>query len=153
MSIDLQSHLRSKYMNGDDLEPRKQYQFTIAEVYEHTFQRDNSKSVCLSFDEHTQHLVMNKTRLFAMVEMFGDDTNLWVGQRITLQRVPSGYQNKPTIQILPAQQRTPTMNSQPTVNGQRPPAQSAQYSRGDHAASQQPPDWATEPPQESDIPF
>ena len=86
---------------------------TIARAYEHRFEQSNETKPALDFSDFDQSLALNKTQVVALIEAFGPDVRLWIGQTVSLLAVPSNYQGKPTILITTAESApSPTFNGQ-----------------------------------------
>lgn len=136
--FDPTKYTKSRWLKGADL-PKRLVPVTIAKVYEHHFEATGETKPVIDLEEIEQSMPLNKTQVVTLIELFGTDIRLWVGQRIQLQAIPSNYAGKPTILI-----------SQ--VNEPEPPGKVPGYSREDAARDmtrrQQPaaPDWATAAP-------
>ena len=83
----ISSFLRAQDVKGEML-------VTIADVQEETVGRDENaetKPVCY-FEELEQGVVLNKTTLAQLVEIFGgDETDDWLGNTVTLFHDPDVY--------------------------------------------------------------
>lgn len=156
-TFDPTKYTKSRWIKGADLQPGRPTMVTINAAFEQNFEQQNETKPALSFDEIDQSLILNKTQVKTMLDLFGNDPRAWVGQRINLLQVPSNYQGKPTILITSAESAPPTGNGQPPR--QPSPAGNAAMSREDVAARQQqqppqaPDHWPTEPPAEEVMPF
>lgn len=62
-----------------------------------------TESWVLTFKEHEEGLAMNKTNLKMMVDLFGDDTDDWIGQKLKLIVIlannPQTGKETPTIRV------------------------------------------------------
>jgi hypothetical protein len=94
--------VKSKFLKGAELDKRKPTRATIQDVDQQEFPEQGTKLV-LKFLEIDQELILNKTQVNAMIELFGPQTGTWRGQRLNLLQVASSYQGKPTILITPAE--------------------------------------------------
>ena len=142
--FDVEKYTKSRWLKGLDLPKGRAVVVTIAKVYEHHFETTDETKPIADFEEVDQSLPLNKTQITVLIDMFGKDVRLWVGQRISLQAIPSSYgPSKPTILIAEAPAEAPG----------KVPGYSREDAQRDVArrAQQQPPDWATEPP--PDNPF
>ena len=119
--------VQGQYMNTDSGKPGEPFQVTIKSCHEQEFERDNTSNLVLSFHEHEQQLVLNKTRARTMISLFGPQTGAWLNQRIELSWVPSSIKGRCTIGIrrvaaAPAAQPTngQPQNGQPVKQAQPP---------------------------------
>jgi hypothetical protein len=113
MNFDMSKYTRSKWLKGSDLPLGRATPATIKRVYENTFEQTGETKPVIEFLDLDQHLVLNKSQVMALINLFGTDAHLWANQRITLMPVPSNYQGKPTIMIGAGETATPTFNGQP----------------------------------------
>ena len=74
---------------------------TIAKVEMKTFERDdNSKDTKpLIYFEEDKQMVCNKTNAGIIAELYGDDTDTWIGQPITLTVKDVEFQGKTVLGI------------------------------------------------------
>ncbi len=107
-NYDALQDVRSKYLKGSEAPKHKPIRVTIQEVDRREFPEQGMKLV-LSFLEIDQEMILNKTQISALIEMFGPQTGVWRGQRINLMQVASSYQGKPTILITEAESATPSV--------------------------------------------
>jgi len=94
-----------RFLNGTMVPDSYVELVRIADVkYE---QVGDEKRFCLYFDGHHKALSLNRSNLTALVGLFGDETDRWLGQRIELYAVATSYQGKPVrgIRLRPAPQR------------------------------------------------
>jgi hypothetical protein len=114
--FDVSKYTKSKWLRGSDLKPGRPVTVTIAKAYEHHFEESGETKPVLAFADFPQNLVLNKTRVLALIEAFGEDVRLWAGQRVNLMAVPSGFQNKPTV-MLSAAESAPSFGGQEGDDG------------------------------------
>jgi hypothetical protein len=105
-NYDATTFVKSKYLKGSDLDKRKPIRVTVENVDQREFPEQGEKLV-LKFLEVDQEMILNKTQIGTMIELFGAQTGTWRGQRLNLMQVASSYQGKPTILITEAEQATP----------------------------------------------
>lgn len=135
--FDPTKYTKSRWLKGADLPKGRAVVATIAKAYEHHFETTDETKPILDLEEVDQSLPLNKTQVTTLIDLFGTDVRLWVGQRISLQAIPSNYgPSKPTILIAAAPAEAP---GYPREAAQRPRPQQPE-----------PPDWATAAP---DNPF
>jgi hypothetical protein len=107
-SFNASEFIKGKYLKGADLDRRKPVRVTVDGVDQREFP-EQGKKLILSFLEIDQELVLNKTQVSTMIDLFGVDTGLWRGQRLHLIQVTSSYQGKPTILITEAEPVAPSV--------------------------------------------
>jgi hypothetical protein len=110
MAIDTAKYLKSRWLKAADLPPGRATSVTVKLADEHTFEQTRETKPYLDFNELTQSMSLNVTQLTAMIALFGDNSDLWIGQRINLKPVISSYQAKLTIEISEASAPMPTFN-------------------------------------------
>lgn len=89
----------SQYMKAAELEPGKSYRLTIAGLSQIKFGEDNVKFL-LHFEEAQKGLVLNKTVAKQITENLGsEDSNDWVGKKITLFRTTAEYKGESVAAI------------------------------------------------------
>lgn len=93
MSFDTSKYTRNPFLKGEDLEEGERMVVTIKSAEEVTFPSGDTVPV-LEFLEIDQKLTLNKTRIKKCVELLGEDTDAWEGQRIALYQVDVSYQGK-----------------------------------------------------------
>lgn len=106
MPIELNRYTRGRWMKAADLDGQTPT-LTISRVAENTFEQNETK-VVLAFRETEQGLVLNKTRLVALMSAFGPNTDAWVGRRVQLGSAPT-FNGKATVLL------TPIMTPAPSV--------------------------------------
>lgn len=109
--FDATKYTKSRWLKGVDLPRGRMTTVTINNAFEHHFEQQHETKPVIEFEELEQALVLNKTQVVTLIDLFGANPSLWIGQRIHLTPVASNYQGKPTIQITMAE-------LQPTINGQ-----------------------------------
>lgn len=112
MSFDPTKYAQSKWLKGSDLNPDQYITVTVERAYEKEFEATKETKPILDFSDLEQSLILNRTQITAMIELFGPNPDAWIGQRINLSAAQSDYQNKPTILIEPGD---------PTFGGQSAP--------------------------------
>jgi hypothetical protein len=80
-----------KYIVGEDLE-NKEVELTIRKVLQEVFP-DGDKLV-VSFDETKKQLVLNWTNAQTITELYGDETEDWVGKKIWLFATQVDFRGK-----------------------------------------------------------
>lgn len=93
MAFDTEKYTSSPFLKGDDLEEGERTLVTIKSAEEVNFPSGDTVPV-LEFLELEQKLTLNKTRVKKLVELLGDDTDDWVGKRISIYRIDVSYQGK-----------------------------------------------------------
>lgn len=93
MAFDTQKYTSSPFLKGDDLEEGERSVVTIKTAEEVSFPSGDTVPV-LGFLELDQKLTLNKTRVKKLVELLGEDTDDWVGKKISLYRIDVSYQGK-----------------------------------------------------------
>jgi hypothetical protein len=105
--FDASKYTKSKWLKGSDLIPGQQLRVTVKSAYEHTFEQQNETKPVLSFQEIDQDLPLNKSQCGTMIQNFGPNAALWVGQTLLLMPAPSNYAGKPTIMIMASPSQFP----------------------------------------------
>ena len=93
MAFDTDKYTRNPFIKGEDLEEGEKVVVTIKSAEEVTFPSGDTVPV-LEFLELDQKLTLNKTRIKKCVELLGEDTDEWIGQKIALYQVDVNYQGK-----------------------------------------------------------
>jgi len=119
--MDTSKFTKSKWLKASDLPLGKLTPVTVKAEYDYTFELTGETKGCLEFHETSQIMTLNPTQGRTMTALFGDNSKLWVGQRINLQAVPSNFQGKPTILISEAQAQLPTFNGVAVGSAATPP--------------------------------
>jgi hypothetical protein len=85
----------SKFVTAEDL-GRQEHQAVIAGIrIEKVGQQEEQRPV-LHFQGHTKGMVLNRTNAKRIAEVFGDDTDRWMGQTITLYPSETEYAGEVT---------------------------------------------------------
>jgi hypothetical protein len=141
----------SAFLKAEDLNNR-QVSVTIeaAEIEVIGQGRDRENKLVLTFRGKEKKLICNKTNANSIAAVYGDDTDAWIGQRITLVSMQVEYQGKmgPAIRVLgPA---TPAIQRPAAAPAARPAPRPAPA-----PAAEQPPFDEGQPPADdnSDVPF
>jgi hypothetical protein len=98
MAINVKKHLQNDWLKGSDIGEGNRLTVTIEKAYDHTFPSGDESSV-LEFLELDQKLSLNKGRLTKMVDLFGDDSDEWLGRQVILYAVDVTYQGKTTLGV------------------------------------------------------
>jgi len=93
MGFETEKYTKNPFLKGEDLEEGERIVVTIKTAEEVTFPSGDTVPV-IEFMELDQKLTLNKTRIKKLVELLGDDTDEWLGQRISLYQVDVTYQGK-----------------------------------------------------------
>lgn len=93
MAFDTEKYTKSPFIKGEELEEGERTIVTIKAANEVDFPSGDTVPV-LEFLELDQKLTLNKTRVKKLVEMLGDDTDTWIGQKIAIYRIDVTYQGK-----------------------------------------------------------
>lgn len=112
MSFDAKKFARSDFLRADDIE--QAVIVTISGAAVKTIGQAQEEKPILSFYELPQGLVLNRSRVRAMLELFGDNTDAWVGQRVVLApTVIAGCQSIMIVKAPPV--AAPTVNAAPVI--------------------------------------
>lgn len=93
MAFNTDKYTSSPFLKGDDLEEGERTVVTIKSAEEVEFPSGDTVPV-LEFIELDQKLTLNKTRVKKLVELLGDDTDEWIGRKISVYRIDVQYQGK-----------------------------------------------------------
>lgn len=90
----------SKYLKSEDI-GNQRWPLTIRDVQMEDMGDDGHKPI-VYFHELEKGLVLNKTNAEMIVQMYGDDTDRWTGQRIEMYAAPTQYkgQSKMGLRVL-----------------------------------------------------
>jgi hypothetical protein len=82
----------SKFVQASDLNGRE-VRLTIASL---SFEKmtDQSDKLCVYFRGTDKGLILNKTNASTIAEMYGDDTDSWIGKQITIFPTKVDFQGK-----------------------------------------------------------
>ena len=76
---------QSNYFRLDDFDSAGRA-FTITRVFQDELGENRERKNIVAFSECEQKLVLSKGRGMSLVELFGDESDNWVGKRITVYR-------------------------------------------------------------------
>lgn len=93
MGFDTSKYTQNPYLKGEDLEEGERTVVTIKTAEEVSFPSGDTVPV-LTFLEIEQKLTLNKTRVKKCVELLGEDTEEWIGKRISLYPIDVQYNGK-----------------------------------------------------------
>jgi hypothetical protein len=115
MAFDVEKYTKNPFLKGEDLEEGERTVVTIKTAEEVNFPSGDTVPV-LSFLELDQKLTLNKTRIKKLVEILGEDTDEWIGKKISLYQVDVQYQGKtmPGVAVA-APPRKPKGGQEPEV--------------------------------------
>lgn len=99
MSFDTSTYTKSPYIKGDDLPEGEKVVVTIKSAEEVTFPQSGDTVPVLEFLELDQKLTLNRTRVAKLVELFGEETDEWIGQRIALFSIPVSYKGQSSMSV------------------------------------------------------
>lgn len=99
MAFDTEKYTKSPYIKGDDLPEGEKVVVTIKSAEEVTFPQSGDTVPVLEFLELDQKLTLNRTRVAKLVELFGEETDEWIGQRIALFAVPVSYKGQSSMGV------------------------------------------------------
>lgn len=98
MPFNTEEYTRGVWLKGDDLEEGERTVVTIKSAEEEQFQ-DGKKQPVLQFLELDQKLSLNKTRVKKCVELLGEDTEEWIGKKISLYPTPTQFNGKDFMSV------------------------------------------------------
>lgn len=93
MAFDTEKYTKNPFLKGEDLEEGERTVVTIKSAEEVKFPSGDEVPV-LEFLELDQKLTLNKTRVKKCVELMGEDTDEWIGRKISLYRIDVNFQGK-----------------------------------------------------------
>ncbi len=99
MAFDTNTYLESPYLKGSELEEGERLVVTIKSAEEVTFPQSGDTVPVLEFLELDKKLTLNRTRIAKLVDLLGEDTEEWVGRKISLYAVDVNYQGKMTLGV------------------------------------------------------
>jgi hypothetical protein len=90
----------SKYLKADDLEGEN-VTFTIqdAEVVNMGQDGQVDEKIVLTFLMQDKKMVLNKTNATTIAKLYGDDTDDWIGKRVTIGVREVDFQGKATLAL------------------------------------------------------
>jgi len=120
MPFDPTEYTKGVWLKGEDLDEGERTVVTIKSAEEQTFQ-DGKKQPVLEFLELDQKLSLNKTRVKKLVELLGEDTEEWIGQKIALYPTPTQFNGKEFISVAVAKApKGKQAKAEPEVTFERP---------------------------------
>jgi hypothetical protein len=87
--------LSSNWINADFLNGGLIIEATIVSAGPHTFEQSGDVALTIRLDYEGKGLVLNQTRLKAMIAAFGPNTDNWVGKQIRLSQGDTVYGGQP----------------------------------------------------------
>jgi len=99
MSFDTNKYTKSPFIKGDDLPEGERVVVTIKSAEEVTFPQSGDTVPVLEFLELDQKLTLNRTRVAKLIELFGEETDEWIGQRIALFAIPVSYKGQSSLSV------------------------------------------------------
>lgn len=120
MAFDTERYTASPFVKGDDLEEGERTVVTIKTAEEVNFPSGDTVPV-LEFLELEQKLTLNKTRIKKLVELMGEDTDEWIGKKISIYRIDVQYQGKtmPGIAVAaPPKKQNPKVKAEVQFQGE-----------------------------------
>jgi hypothetical protein len=91
------SSVLSSHLKADEIGPNKRIPVTISHVQMGKV-GDDDKPI-LYFEGKDKGLPLNKTNINALVELLGDESDLWGGRRVLLYTTKVDYQGKKVLGI------------------------------------------------------
>lgn len=90
----------SNFLKADDLQG-KSFTVTIADVALEELGQGAQKDtkLVLTFQGKTKKMILNKTNAGAVSKLYGDETDNWIGQQITLSPREVEFQGQPVLAI------------------------------------------------------
>jgi hypothetical protein len=90
----------SRYLKADDLNGDP-ITLTIADVVmtELGQGEDKQRKLVLSFEDNDKEMVLNKTNAVAIAKLYGQETDEWVGKRITVIAREVDFKGVPTLAL------------------------------------------------------
>jgi hypothetical protein len=86
MRVDLNRFTRGQFLNADDLKDKSVV--TIKDVVPYVFDRmDRLKLMLEGIDDKA--LPLNSTNIKRMIDKFGDESDKWIGKKITITKTKS----------------------------------------------------------------
>lgn len=141
----------SEYMKAEDI-GNDMWTFTIKTADVKEFQ-DGDRKLVLSFNEWEKSLPLNATNARAVADLYGHNSNAWIGQQIMLFSMPVKFQDRMVNAIrirAPMRQGQPPQPAPAQASHQRPLAQGyADASGGTMSYT----DRSPPPPSEADMRF
>jgi hypothetical protein len=133
-----------KFIKASDLGGRD-VSFTIAgvDVQELGTGAQKERKPVLHFSDSQQRLPLNKTNTAILSQMFGDDTDRWIGRRVTLFSDQAMFQGRPVMAVRIRFQQT-SNHQAPQAPPPRPTSGTTSSARVAQAMSGAMPDAATE---------
>ena len=96
------THIPNRYLKASDLNG-KNVTLTIKSAEREEIGFDKERKIVLGFANTEKLMVLNKTNGIAIAKMHGDETDDWIGKRITLCARNVEYQGTmvPALRVLP----------------------------------------------------
>lgn len=113
---------QSDYIKAEDI-GHQMWTFTIRTADVKTFDNGDSKIV-LTFDEWDKGLPLNVTNARAIADLYGHNSNAWIGKQIMLFSMPVKFQDRMVDAV---RIRAPASQGQPLARKPAPVSANAQY--------------------------
>lgn len=126
----------SNYLRAGDLNGRP-YTLTIARFVVEQMGRDEEEKPVVYFDSADKGLVLNRTNAFTIADLYGPETDDWVGKRITIYptRVRAFGKEQDAIRVKAAIPSAPALK-QPEPEPEPEPAPTPEVDNGPIFASE-----------------
>lgn len=101
MKVSTMSGYQSQWLRAEDLQDHT-VRVRVGEVTTEilpSFEGQNEERLVVSFQGKSKRLPLNRSQAGALVRLFGDDTEAWIGKEVLLSPTPSRQPGKLTIAI------------------------------------------------------
>jgi hypothetical protein len=81
----------SKYLRAKEFENKPDRVVTISAAEQGEVGEEKDEKLLIYFNELDRPLVGNPTNVSMLIELFGDETNDWIGKKVTLYHDPNVF--------------------------------------------------------------
>jgi hypothetical protein len=81
----------SKYLRAKEFEGKDERIVTISAAEQGEVGEEKDEKLLIYFNELDRPLVGNPTNVSMLIELFGDETNDWIGKKVTLYHDPNVF--------------------------------------------------------------
>jgi hypothetical protein len=96
--VDMNKYVKSNFYRGDDLELNVHYEEIVSSVDFRDFEDTGEVTPILCF-ESGKKCGLNQTRLTAMIDAYGPNSDNWIGKKVIIFRSTATYQGKPVAAV------------------------------------------------------
>lgn len=144
----------SNFLKADDLQGKPVIVSIASAEFEDIGQgRDKERKIILGFTGKEKRMVVNKTNASTIAKLYGDETDGWIGQKITLMPREVEFQGEMVLAIRVSLQKPGAPTAAPTPRPQGPRPQGPRTPDPEPQPDAPPANWGGEPAGDDEVPF